>query len=99
MGDLGLCVILPLDHNIYIHKFIGTIIFVQAWWHTIMHLINFGVNVQPDPIKFVENNKDYWDDPTKLGYNQWRNSNCTDKLTNASCRDTTITELTLHCQS
>ncbi len=42
MRDLGLSKILPLDHNIYIHKVIGILIFFQAWWHTIMHLINFG---------------------------------------------------------
>lgn len=42
MRDLGLSKVLPLDHNIYIHKFIGVIIFVQAWWHSVMHFINFG---------------------------------------------------------
>ena len=42
MRDLGLSVIFPLDHNIYIHKVIGVMIFIQAWWHTIMHLVNFG---------------------------------------------------------
>ena len=46
MRDLGLSKILPLDHNIYIHKLIGILIFIQAWWHTIMHLINFGKNAQ-----------------------------------------------------
>merc|ERR1719419_475167 len=25
-----------------------------------MHLINFAVNVQPDPVKFVQINNDYW---------------------------------------
>ena len=39
---LGLSSILPLDHNIYIHKVVGFIILFQAWLHTIMHLINLG---------------------------------------------------------
>ena len=64
LRNLGLSKILPLDHNIYIHKYIGSIIFVQAWFHTIMHLINFGVNIQPDPVKFVQLNTEYW--PAKL---------------------------------
>ena len=25
-----------------------------------MHLINFGVNIQPDPVKFVQINNDFW---------------------------------------
>jgi hypothetical protein len=57
-----------LDNNIFIHKVIGTLIFVQAWCHTIMHLINFGVNVQPNPLKFVQINSEYWN-WEKLGYN------------------------------
>ena len=60
MRDLGLSMILPLDHNIYVHKYIGILIFVQAWFHTIMHMINFGVNVQPDPLKFVQINTEFW---------------------------------------
>ena len=63
LRDLGLSKILPLDNNIYIHKVIGILIFIQAWTHTIMHLINFGVNVQPDPVKFVQMNNDYWARP------------------------------------
>ena len=39
---LGLGSILPIDHNIYVHKVVGWVIFVQAWVHTIMHLYNFG---------------------------------------------------------
>ena len=68
LRNLGLSAILPLDNNIFIHKVIGTLIFVQAWFHTIMHLINFGVNVQPDPLKFVQINSKYWN-WTELGYN------------------------------
>ena len=39
--DLGLSKILPLDHNIYLHKVTGCIIFVCAWTHAIMHVCNF----------------------------------------------------------
>ena len=41
LRELGLTTILPLDNNIYIHKLVGYLIFVQAWIHSIMHLINF----------------------------------------------------------
>jgi len=70
LRNLGLGKFLPLDHNIYIHKIIGMLIFFQAWWHTIMHLINFGVNVQPDPVHFVklQDEKKYWNS-SQLGYN------------------------------
>jgi len=62
LRNLGVGKVLPLDNNIYIHKIIGILIVVQAWWHTIMHLINFGINVQPDPVKFVTQNDvaGYW---------------------------------------
>ena len=43
LRDLGLASVLPLDNNIYFHKLVGRIIFVQAWIHTLMHLLNFGV--------------------------------------------------------
>ena len=42
LRNMGLAQILPLDYNIYFHKMVGEIIFVQAWIHTAMHLINFG---------------------------------------------------------
>ena len=42
LRTLGLASILPLDNNIYLHKVVGYIIFFQAWFHTIMHLCNFG---------------------------------------------------------
>ena len=42
MRELGIGTIFPLDHNIYLHKVVGYIIFFQSWFHTIMHLINFG---------------------------------------------------------
>ena len=42
LRDLGFSVILPLDHNIYLHKVAGLTIFIFAWIHTLSHLINIG---------------------------------------------------------
>ena len=52
LRDLGLASVLPLDNNIYFHKLVGRIIFVQAWLHALMHVCNFHINVQPDPVRF-----------------------------------------------
>ena len=41
LRELGFGYLLPLDHNIYIHKFLGWLIFIQAWVHTVMHICNF----------------------------------------------------------
>ena len=41
MRELGLGSILPLDNNIYLHKVLGYLIFIQATVHTVMHLCNF----------------------------------------------------------
>ena len=62
LRELGLSNVLPLDHNIYLHKVVGYIIFIQSWFHTIMHLINFAINVQPDPVRFVQLTSKYWED-------------------------------------
>ena len=40
--NLGLASFLPLDNNIYFHKLVGRLLFVQAWLHAIMHFLNFG---------------------------------------------------------
>ena len=84
LRDLGLASVLPLDKNIYFHKLVGRLIFVQAWIHATMHLLNFGeesaysvisqldiagLNVSPDPVKFVQLTGPYWGDWTRLGYN------------------------------
>ncbi len=42
MRELGIGAVLPLDNNIYLHKVVGYLIFVQATVHTVMHLCNFG---------------------------------------------------------
>ena len=49
LRELGLSNVLPLDHNIYLHKVMGYLIFFQSWFHTIMHLFNFFFNVTPEP--------------------------------------------------
>ena len=60
LARIGFSRILPLEHHIYIHKVTGIIIFVQAVFHSIAHLCNFAINVQPNPIKFILLNHDYW---------------------------------------
>ena len=57
---VGFSTILPLEHHIYIHKVTGIIIFFQATIHSIAHLCNFAINVQPNPVKFVLLTYDYW---------------------------------------
>jgi hypothetical protein len=42
MRELGMTAVFPLDNNIYLHKVVGYLIFIQSWVHTIMHLCNFG---------------------------------------------------------
>jgi len=73
LRNMGLAHKLPLDHSIYFHKVVGWLIFSQAWLHTIAHLINFGLNVQPNPVKFLQLTSPYWKDYaanwTMMGYN------------------------------
>jgi len=73
LRNMGLAHKLPLDHSIYFHKVVGWLIFSQAWLHTISHLINFGINIQPNPVKFLQMTAPYWKDYaanwTMMGYN------------------------------
>jgi len=62
LRELGLAFVLPLDNNIYLHKVVGWLIFVQSFFHTVMHLLNFAINVQPDPARFVQLTSHYWED-------------------------------------
>ena len=62
LRKLGLAAYLTLDHNIYLHKMVGIMIFLQAMLHFIMHLCNFAINIQPDPVKFLQLNYKYWED-------------------------------------
>ena len=56
----GLGALLPLDHNIYVHKVTGTIIFFQALAHSLAHICNFAVNIRPNPLNFLQLNYKYW---------------------------------------
>ena len=56
----GLASVLPLDHNIYLHKLVGILIFLQGLLHSVMHFFNFVINIQPDPVKFVQLTYRYW---------------------------------------
>jgi hypothetical protein len=52
--------ILPLEHNIYLHKVVGITIFFLSVIHTLCHLCNLGVNIQPNPVKFLQLTNRYW---------------------------------------
>ncbi len=39
--NMGGASFLPLDHNIYIHKVVGWVIFTLSWIHSLMHLCTF----------------------------------------------------------
>ena len=54
LRKLGFVSILPLDHHIFLHKLTGIVIFCQAWFHAIMHICNFSINVVNDPLRFLE---------------------------------------------
>ncbi len=41
LRNAGLATVLPLDHNIYIHKVVGWTILALAWTHTLMHCCTF----------------------------------------------------------
>jgi len=62
LRKFGLANFLPLDHNIYFHKVVGCLIFAQGMTHSAMHLLNFGINIQPDPVKFIHLSWSYWSD-------------------------------------
>jgi len=67
LRKFGLATILPLDNNIYLHKLVGIMIFLQASLHSIMHLCNFAVNVKPNPVKFLQLTYKYWEDYYGIG--------------------------------
>ena len=67
LRKFGLAAYLPLDNNIYLHKLVGFLIFLQSCLHTIMHLCNFAINVQPNPVKFLQLTYKYWEDYYGVG--------------------------------
>lgn len=48
LRSLGASSFLPLDQHLYLHKLCGLLIFIFSVVHTIMHLINFAVYIEPD---------------------------------------------------
>ncbi|XP_063990833.1 NADPH oxidase 5 isoform X2 [Diachasmimorpha longicaudata] len=46
----GFSSILPLDHNIYLHKMVGMTIGILSIVHTVAHLLNFGMFVINDEV-------------------------------------------------
>jgi len=60
LRKFGFANYLPLDHNVYFHKLVGCLIFAQGMVHGIMHLLNFKINIQPNPIKFIHLSWNYW---------------------------------------
>uniref|UniRef100_A0A1B6DLA4 NAD(P)H oxidase (H(2)O(2)-forming) n=1 Tax=Clastoptera arizonana TaxID=38151 RepID=A0A1B6DLA4_9HEMI len=46
----GFSSFLPLDQHIYFHKLTGVFIFLYSVLHTIMHLLNFSLDVLHDPV-------------------------------------------------
>ena len=61
LRNKGLGRYLPLDNNIYIHKIIGVLIFVLGMIHSLCHFSNFAVNIQPDPVKYLQMTYSYWE--------------------------------------
>ena len=53
--------ILPLDHNIYLHKIVGCLIFALGMLHSACHFANFALNIQPDPVKYLQLTYTYWE--------------------------------------
>ena len=49
----GLGRYLPLDNNIYLHKVVGVLIFLLGMVHSLCHLLNFAINIQPDPLHYL----------------------------------------------
>ena len=60
LRKIGMANYLPLDYNIYFHKVVGTIICFQGFVHGLMHLLNFKINIQPNPVKFIYMSWGYW---------------------------------------
>ncbi|KAG7170629.1 NADPH oxidase 5-like 1, partial [Homarus americanus] len=48
LRSMGASCFLPLDQHLYLHKLCGLLIFLFSLLHTLMHLINFAVYIEPD---------------------------------------------------
>ena len=67
LRNKGLGNILPLDNNIYLHKVVGVLIFVLSSLHSLCHFINCAVNIQPDPVSYLQLTFRYWEEDLGLG--------------------------------
>ncbi|XP_066957368.1 NADPH oxidase 5 isoform X2 [Macrobrachium rosenbergii] len=56
LRSMGASAILPLDQHLYLHKMCGWVIFIFSFVHTLMHCINFPLNIAPN---LVVNNQTY----------------------------------------
>lgn len=61
LRNYGLGRVLPLDNNIYLHKIVGSLIFMLGVIHSVCHFSNFAVNIQPDPVKYLQLTYKYWE--------------------------------------
>ncbi len=56
LRSLGAIRWLPIDHNLFFHMLSGWIIYIYGLIHTIVHFINFRVNVVDDPGNYLTRN-------------------------------------------
>ena len=61
LRNMGVGRFLPLDNNIYLHKVVGVLIFLLGMVHSLCHLLNFAINIQPDPLKYLLMTYKYWE--------------------------------------
>ena len=89
LRNMGVGRFLPLDNNIYLHKVVGVLIFCLGMVHSLCHFLNFAINIQPDPVKYLLMTYKYWEihfgDPLKVYHEP---DNCfivKEKETNFNC--------------
>ncbi len=56
LREHGLARYLPLDENLWFHIVTAALIVIYGTIHTIVHFINFGINVAPDPVNYLAKN-------------------------------------------
>ncbi len=56
LRGLGAVRWLPMDHNLFFHMLSGWILFIYGGIHTIVHFVNFKVNVVNDPGNYLAQN-------------------------------------------
>ncbi len=56
LRELGLIRYLPLDDSLWFHMITGYLILIYGTIHTIVHFLNFGINVSPDPVNYLARN-------------------------------------------